>query len=196
MGHLMMLNDHSSALKLLSTRRSIKPREMVPPGPSVAEIEQMLVIASRVPDHGKLNPWRFVVIDDRAGFADLLERAWRAECGAPEDADLRKVREFAQAGGTLVAVFSVPVVPHKIPVWEQELSAGAVCLNLLHAAHALGYVGCWLTGWAAYSPGVYKGLGGEPGGRVAGFLFIGTPANPPEERPRPALPDIMRHWRA
>lgn len=193
-----MLNDRSSPLALLSTRRSAKPREMTAPGPSQAEIERMVEIAARVPDHGKLAPWRFVVIPDaaRAAFGDLLERSYAAEFGTGPEVNLAKVREFAAEGQGLVVVLSVPVREHKIPVWEQEMSAGAACLNLLHAATAMGYTGCWLTGWAAYSPGVYAGLGGEPGGRVAGFIFLGTPGRELEERPRPALGQVLRTWAA
>lgn len=191
-----MLNDRSGPLSLLATRRSAKPREMVAPGPTESELAQILSVAARVPDHGKVAPWRFVVVgaDRREAFAALLERAWRAECGAPDAMDLGKVREFATQGPALVAVLSTPVRPHKIPVWEQELSVGAACMNLLHAATAMGFAGCWLTGWAAYSPAVYAALGGEEGGRVAGFLFVGTPGRELEERPRPALPAIARVW--
>lgn len=190
------LNDRSTPLALILSRRSAKPRDMVGPGPTPAELETLLTAAARVPDHGKLAPWRFVLIGDRPRFADALEAAWRAENAVSEGVSLEKVRAFAQDGGALVAVLSTPVHGHKIPVWEQELSAGAACMTLVHAATAMGYGAAWLTGWAAYSPGVYRALGGEPGGRVAGFVFIGTPGQPLEERARPELQAVARRWGA
>lgn len=186
-------NDLSSPLALLTSRRSGRPREMVGPGPGQAELDAMLAIAARVPDHGKLSPWRFVVIDNRERFARLLADTYRAEKGAADNNELEPVRQFAHHAPTLVAVLFAPQVSAKVPLWEQELSAGAACMNLLHAAHAHGYTAGWLTGWAASSPGVAAGLG-EPGQRVAGFIFIGQPGRPLEERPRPPLDQIVRRW--
>ena len=190
-----MLNDRSSTLSLLETRRSARPREMVAPGPSDEELRRILNIAARVPDHGKLAPWRFVVVgkDQREELALLLRRALHEEdeCAGPahhEKADL-----FARQGEALVVVVSAPVHDHKIPVWEQELSCGAAAMNLLHAAHATGYVGGWLTGRHAYSPKVNAAFC-EPGERIAGFVFIGSPGRDLEERPRPELDRIARHW--
>lgn len=192
----LMLNDRSTTIDLLLTRRSGKPRDMVAPGPNATEMEAILTAALRVPDHGKIAPWRFVVIpaDARAAFADAVDRAWLAEGGNPDDKERGKLREFATQAPELVVVLSVPDRAHKIPIWEQEMSAGAACQNLLLAATARGFVGGWLTGWAAYSPGVYAALGGEQGGRVAGFVFLGTPARELEERPRPMLAQVARVW--
>lgn len=191
-----MLNDRATTIDLLLTRRSGKPRDMVEPGPSDAEMTTILEAAMRVPDHGKIAPWRFVVVPAaaRVAFADALDSAWLAEGGGPDDKERGKLREFAMQSPALVAVLSVPDRAHKIPVWEQEMSAGAACQNVLTAATALGYVGGWLTGWAAYSLRVYTALGGEPGGRVAGFIFLGTPARELEERPRPTLAQVVRVW--
>ncbi len=191
-----MLNDRATTLDLLLTRRSGKPRDMVAPGPDANELATMLAAASRVPDHGKIAPWRFVVIpaDAREAFADVLERALLVEIPDASARDRADAREFALQAPTLVAVLSVPDRGHKIPVWEQELSAGIAAYNMELAAHAMGYVGGWLTGWAAYSPAVYEALGGEPGGRVASFLFFGTPSRALDERPRPALADVARTW--
>lgn len=192
-----MLNDRTTTLDLLLTRRSGKPRDMVSPGPGADELATMLAVAARVPDHGKIAPWRFVVIptDAREAFADTLEAALLAERPDADARDRADARQFATQAPTLIAVLSVPDRAHKIPVWEQELSAGIAAYNLELAAHAMGYVGGWLTGWAAYSVRVYEALGGEPGGRVAGFLFFGTPARALDERPRPALADVAREWR-
>jgi len=191
-----MLNDRSSAFALLSTRRSLKPKELSGPAPDAAALEQILRVGARVPDHGKLAPWRFVVVPPatRGAFADLLERAYRAEQGASEDANLTKVREFAHPDLALIAVLSAPQPNHKIPVWEQELSAGAACLNLLHAATALGFAGAWLTGWAAYSSAVAQALGAAAHERIAGFVFVGTPAAQPTERERPPIERVALMW--
>jgi nitroreductase len=190
-----MLNDRSSALSLLKTRRSGRPREMVAPGPSDDELEQILEIAMRVPDHGKLAPWRFVLVgkDQREQFALLLRRALQEEdpCAAP--AHHEKADQFARQGEALVVLLSSPIQDHKIPVWEQELSAGAAAMNLLHAAHALGYVGGWITGWEAYSPKVNAAFA-QPSERIAGFIYLGSPGRELEERPRPDPAEIVRKW--
>ena len=143
-----MLNDRSSLLSFLETRRSGKPREMIAPGPTSDELDRILAIAARVPDHGKLAPWRFLVIgkEKRDEFALLLRRALAAEDPCATPAHHEAADEFAHQGEALVVLISAPVVPHKIPQWEQELSCGAVAMNLLTATHALGYVGGWLTG--------------------------------------------------
>ena len=191
----MILNDRSSALSLLETRRSGRPRDMVGPGPSKEELERILTIAVRTPDHGKLTPWRFATVgtDQRQALADLLARALPEHDPEATPAHYAKALEFAHQAPTLVVVVSAPVEGHKIPVWEQQLSCGAVAMNLLHATHALGYVGGWITGWAAYSDRVRAAFC-EPGERIAGFLFLGSPGQELEERPRPALETIMREW--
>ena len=190
-----MLNDRSSALSLLKTRRSGRPREMVPPGPSADELRQMLDIAMRVPDHGKLSPWRFVIVgkDQREQFALLLRRALQEEDPCASPAHHEKADQFARQGEALVVVISAPVREHKIPVWEQELSCGAAAMNLLLAAHAMGYVAGLLTGWEAYSPKVTAAFC-EPGERIAGFIYIGSPGRDLEERPRADPAQIVRNW--
>lgn len=190
-----MLNDRSSAISLLETRRSGRPREMVAPGPGREELRRILAVASRVPDHGKLAPWRFVVVgkDQREALAMLFRQALEEEDPAAGGAHREKADEFARQGEALVVVVSAPVRDHKIPLWEQELSAGAAAMNLLTAAHALGYVGGWLTGWQAYSPLVNAAFC-EAGQRIAGFLFIGSPGRELEERPRPGLDQVVRGW--
>lgn len=191
----MTLNDTSSALSLLQTRRSGKPRELVAPGPSPQEVEHILTIAMRTPDHGKIAPWRFVIVGEnqRQVMANLLAQAlpeYDPEAGA---AHYAKAEEFCHQAPIMIALISSPIQGHKIPVWEQELSCGAVGMNLLHAANALGYVGGWVTGWQAYSPRVTRAFCKE-GERIAGFIFLGTPATPLEERPRPALADHVSYW--
>jgi nitroreductase len=192
-----MLNDRSSALSLLRTRRSGKPRELVGPGPSPDQLADILTIAARVPDHGKLTPWRFVVVgaEQRQDFAILLRRALAEEDECAPAAKHEKADQFANYGGALVVLVSSPIQGHKIPMWEQELSAGAAAMNLLLGAHALGFVAGWVTGWYAYSPKVNAAFC-APGERIAGFIFIGSPMRELEERPRPDLDAVVRHWTA
>jgi len=191
----MILNDRTSALDLLETRRSGKPRDLVAPGPSEEELTQILEIAVRTPDHGKLAPWRFVIIDrsQRQALAELLSRALAEHDPQATAAHYAKALEFAHQAPTMIVLISAPVRDHKIPVWEQELSCGAVAMNLLHAANALGYVGGWITGWQAYNERVRTAFC-EEGQRIAGFIFLGTPAIPLEERQRPQLANLIHRW--
>jgi nitroreductase len=191
----LMLNDRTSALTLLKTRRSGRPREMVSPGPSDEDLRQMLEIAMRVPDHGKLAPWRFIIVgkDQREQFALLLRKALQEEDPCAGAAHHEKADQFAHQGEALVVLVSSPIQGHKIPLWEQELSVGAAAMNLLHAAHALGYVGGWVTGWETYSPKVTAAFT-QPGERIAGFIYIGSPGRELEERPRPNPAEIVRKW--
>jgi len=190
-----MFNDLSSTLALLRTRRSGRPRDLVAPGPSPAELEQILAIAMRSPDHGKLHPWRFVHVapDRRDAFAALLQAAYKADNPAPGRLETEANDRFARQAPTLVVALSSPAPDHKIPVWEQQLSCGAACMNLILAAHAMGYAAGWVTGWAAYSPAVLAAFG-APCERVAGFIFIGTPGAPLEERLRPEAGDVASEW--
>jgi len=192
-----MLNDRSSLLSLLETRRSAKPRAMTGPGPTAQEMEQILSIAARTPDHGKLAPWRFIVVDDekRDELGALLRQALAEEDACATIARHNKEDEFAHYPGTLVVLVSAPVRDHKIPVWEQELSCGAAGMNLVLAAHALGYVAGWVTGWRAYSPRVNEAFCAK-GERIAGFIFIGHSTVELEERPRPESAEVVRRWRS
>jgi nitroreductase len=190
-----MLNDRSSILSLLQTRRSAKPRELVEPGPTPEEMAQILTIASRVPDHGRLTPWRLVTVahDQRDEFGALLRDALVEDDPGATVAHLQKEDEFAHYAGELVVLISAPTENHKIPVWEQQLSCGTVGMNLLLAAHALGYVAGWVTGWRAYSAKVNAAFC-EPGQRIAGFIFIGHPGRQLEERERPELSATWKRW--
>lgn len=191
-----MFNDRSTPLSLLETRRSAKARDMVAPGPTAGELRRIIAIAARTPDHGKLAPWRFVVVEreQRSAFAELLHRALRENDPAAGAAHHQKAEEFAHQGEALVVLLSAPVRGHKVPVWEQELSAGAAGMNLLHAAAAMGYAGSWLTGWAAYDPRVRSAFARHEDERIAGFFFFGSPGQPLVERPRPDLGRIARQW--
>jgi nitroreductase len=190
-----MFNDTSSTLALLHTRRSGKPRDMIEPGPNRGQLRTILEAAIRVPDHGKLNPWRFVIIgnDQRDRLADLLISAYRAEKPDAGRLEIEAMDQFARQAPTLVVALSTPFAGSKIPLWEQELSVGAACMNLLTAAHASGFVGSWLTGWPTYSNAVRDAFGG-PDDRIAGFLFIGSPSRGLEERPRPDYDSVVKKW--
>ncbi|KAB2878790.1 MAG: nitroreductase [Pseudorhodoplanes sp.] len=181
------------ALDLLKTRRSVKPIELSGPAPDAADIDTLLTIASRVPDHGKLAPWRFIVIE---GGARLRVGEWIAAAFRDDHPDATADQLAFEAARLARAPLVIGVVsraaPHaKIPEWEQVLSAGAAAMNLLHAAHALGYAASWLTEWYAYDRRVLDALGLARGERIAGFVHIGRPGRPPEDRPRPALSDIV-----
>jgi len=190
-----MFNDLSSPLALLQTRRSGKPRDLIAPGPDDAQLRQILEVALRTPDHGKLAPWRFVIVpqDKRAKLAALLEAAYRAEKPDAGRLEIEAMHQFAHQAPTLVVALSKPVAGSKIPVWEQELSAGAAIMNLLHATHALGFAGGWLTGWPSFNDDVRDAFGSADE-RLAGFVFIGTPSRDLEERPRPDYNDIVSTW--
>lgn len=190
-----MFNDLSSPLTLLRTRRSARPRDLVAPGPDAAELREILSLAMRVPDHGKLHPWRFVHVarDRRAAFAATLQAAYRIDNPAPGRLEIEATERFARQAPALVVALSSPAVDHKIPVWEQQLSCGAACMNLVLAAHALGYAAGWVTGWAAYSPAVLAAFGAPPE-RIAGFIFIGTPGAALEERLRPEPGEVVSEW--
>jgi nitroreductase len=188
-----MFNDLSSPAAMLATRRSGKPRDMVAPGPDPDQLRAILATAMRVPDHGKLAPWRFVVIQDRDAFAALLQQAFRQARGTPDRADVEAIEQFARQAPCLVVVLSAPVSPSKIPAFEQQMSAGAACMNLVAAATAQGFVAGWLTGWAAYDERVRDAFGGA-GDRIAGFIFIGSPSRPLDERPRPNFDEVVRTW--
>lgn len=191
-----MMNDTSSLLSHLATRRSAKPRKLIAPGPSFGQLDAILTIAARTPDHGKLAPWRFVVIDHdrREEFAQMLDTAYcreRPEAGRIEH---EAVAAFAHQAPCLIVVLSAPDITSSIPLWEQQLSCGAATMNLLHAAHAYGFATSWITGWAAFNGDVAASLGARSDDRVAGFVFIGTSSDSPDERPRPELADVVRHW--
>jgi nitroreductase len=184
-------------IALLSSRRSVKPDRLLAPGPQPHELETMLRIASRVPDHKKLAPWRFIVLegDARAKLGDVIADACIAEeAERPSDVRLAMERGRLTRAPLVVAVIS-RVTPHRsAPEWEQILSAGAACLNLCLAANALGYGTSWLTEWIAYSARVREALQLADNERIAGFVYIGTPAEAPPERDRPALADIVSRW--
>lgn len=192
----MVFNDTSSPLSLLATRRSGRPRDMIAPGPTPDQMDGILAAALRTPDHGKLAPWRFVVVEpgQRDALEALFVGAYRSKKPDAGRLEIEAMENMArQAPALVVALFS-PVESH-IPAWEQELSCGAACMNLLSAAHARGFVASWLTGWPAYSDAVRDGFGAAPE-RIAGFIYIGTAGGALEERPRPDFAARVSRWDA
>lgn len=184
------------ALDLLKTRRSQKPIEMTGPGPSPAELETILTIGARVPDHGKIAPWRFIVFegDGRAKAGEIFKKVFRAKnVTATTDQVEAEGKRFTHAP-LVISVVSKTASHPKVPPWEQELSAGASAMNIVHAAHALGYVANWLTGWMAFDRDVLNALGLGPEEKIAGFIHIGKAAQPIVDRPRPALSDIVTRF--
>ena len=173
-------------LTRLAVRRSASAQLLIAPGPSEAEIEQILHLGARTPDHGKLFPWRFVVLGPQSR-ADLSEAlAVLAETQGRIDKDLAVLAKLANPPLTIMVV-STPIQGHKVPIWEQQLSAGAVCMNLEHAADALGYSASWITDWYAYDPAAVALFGVKDGETIAGFIHVGTLTDPPLERPRPNM---------
>lgn len=173
-------------LARLANRRSASAQLLAAPGPSEAEIEQILHLGARTPDHGKLFPWRFVVLGPQSR-ADLSEAlAVLAEAQGRVDKDLAVLAKLANPPLTIMVV-STPIQGHKVPLWEQQLSAGAVCMNLEHAADALGYSASWITDWYAYDPAAVALFGAQDGETIAGFIHLGTLTDPPLERPRPNM---------
>ncbi len=186
----------NETLELLSTRRSAPAATLAEPGPTASELESLLKIASRVPDHGKLVPWRFIVFEGEARHraGEIVADAYAK---AHPDADPGKLdierKRFALAP-LVVAVVSRAAPHEKIPEWEQVLTSGAVCMNLTVAANALGFATVWLSEWYAYDASVLARLGLAPSEKIAGFIHIGRAPAPREDRLRPVIADIVTRF--
>jgi nitroreductase len=184
------------ALQLLKTRRSIKPIELTGPPPTREEIDGLLAIASRVPDHGKLAPWRFIVFegDARKAAGEKIAAVFAAAHPDATADQLAFERNRLARAPLVIAVVSRSAPHAKIPEWEQQLSAGASSMSLVIAAHAMGFGASWITEWYAYDRQVLNALGVAPNERIAAFVHIGRPAKPPEDRDRPKLADIVSYY--
>ncbi|WP_019995133.1 nitroreductase family protein [Aureimonas ureilytica] len=182
------------AQTLLATRRSVPIPALVAPGPAGEELTQMLTEATRVPDHGKLAPWRFILFRGEAApalGAAMAALAQRRE-GQPLSEGRRAYEEARFTRAPLVVGVVSTAKPHfKIPEWEQVLSAGAATMNLIHAAHARGYGANWITEWVAYDEDAKALMGIAPEEKVVGFVYIGTPTEKPSDRPRPELAAVV-----
>lgn len=187
-----MLRDY------LLTRRSVGMAFLKEPGPNAEELEQILTIGTRVPDHGKITPWRLVVIagDARAQAGEKLAEIFARNNPAMDEASIEIERQRFLPAPLTIGVISSPKPHPKVPEFEQLLSAGNVAFNLLHAAFALGFAASWITRWYTFDAEAASMLGAGEGERFVGFVHIGTPTAVIEDRPRPALADIVSHWSA
>ena len=179
-------------LRFLATRRSASAVTLNAPAPSADELDILLRLAARVPDHGKLAPWRFVILDGqaKAAFAARLEALALSRDDATAAAKLAKLKIPPLCVAVIASPREAP-----IPAWEQELSAGAACTTLLYGAQALGYGANWITDWYAYDAQANAILGLSGAERVAGFVLMGTPREPPMERERPDVAALVSRWR-
>ena len=182
-------------IDLLLSRRSGSAKAMTGPGPNPEELRVILQAGARVPDHKKLFPWRFILFEGegRKRMGDLLGDILCAEGDVSDERIAMERGRFLRAP-VVVGVVSRVRENIPVPMWEQELSAGAVCQNILLASHALGYVANWLTEWCAFDNAVKAKLGLKPGERIAGFIYIGKPAEPLEERVRPDLDSLITRF--
>ncbi len=180
-------------LEFLTRRRSSRPLDLAEPGPDDDQLGRILTAAARVPDHGKLVPWRFVVLagEGRKRMAETLAARLKAATPPVAEDQIEKERSRFASSPVIVAVVSRAGPHPKIPEWEQVLSAGAACMNLLHAANALGFGAAWLTGPFAEHRGALEALGLKPHEKIAGFVHIGTALQQQDERDRPKLSDIV-----
>jgi len=186
-----------AARKLIALRRSISKQGFIAPGPTGSELQAILKAAMRVPDHRRLGPWRCITFEGeaRASFGKAAAEIQRREYPEATDLMLETTRQYLLRAPTVVAVISSPKQdPKRTPIWEQELSVGALCQNLLLAANASGWAGAWITEWITYSPGINKLLGMTTSERVAGYIYLGTAKAQPQERMRPDIHDRITAW--
>lgn len=182
----------------IARRRSTPIKMMDPnaPGPEGELLENILAAAMRVPDHRKIEPWRLIVIEGNARLKlgkELAERHLELNPDASDAALLEETNRLLRAP-VCVSVVSSPNHEHKTPVWEQELSAGALCMNLLYAAHASGFAASWISEWWAFDEKIDRVLGLSPSERIAGHIFLGTAINDLVERPRPSIEKQVSYW--
>jgi nitroreductase len=182
-------------LDFLLQRRSVSAALLGEPGPDAGQLDGILRAAIRVPDHKALAPWRFIVFEGaaRQSFGARLAAIHAAR--KPDDArGIETERSRLTRAPLVIAVISSPKPSDRVPEWEQLLSAGAACQNILHAAHALGFAAQWVTEWISYDDAVKQLLNLADGERVAGFVYIGTASEKPMERPRAEPKDVVSHW--
>lgn len=198
LGQILPLpSENKAVVDFLAQRRSNLAKVMEGEGPSAAQLAELLTIAARVPDHRKLAPWRFVIFQGqaRADFGQHIASAFmKANPDMPQDRAIFEGQRFLRAA-SVVAVISSPVKCKRgTPEWEQVLSAGAVCYNLLLAAQSHGFAAQWLTEWYAYDTDVQAALGVQTSENIAGFIYIGSVSEAPTERARPDMSEKISHW--
>ena len=191
----------NSVIPFLLKRRSVVAKKMLPDAPTEEDLQNIINCGLRVPDHSNVQPWKIVVIkgEARKKFDEqIILKAALAKTDEPlSDVQRELESNRMQRSGVVVTVICSMVVPHKIPVWEQQLSAGAVCAHILIAAQSLDYAAQWLTEWPAYDPNVISALGGNPEtDRIAGFIHIGKKQQQPDERKRPDPAEKVSRWQA
>lgn len=189
-------NPSDPARQLIALRRSVSKRGLTTPGPTSEHLDTLLTVATRVPDHRRLSPWRFIVVegDARRDIGETLVDIQKSEDPAATETMLTDTASYFMRAPVVIGVVSSPDHSHKTPVWEQELSAGALCLNLLLAANASGFAGCWLTEWISFSQGVKTLFGLSETERFAGFIYLGTASDEPQERLRPDPAPLIQRW--
>lgn len=193
----MFNKTDGDCVALLHSRRSVVARLMSGPGPNEQELRDILEAAIRVPDHGKLNPWRLSVFSgaSREQLGKVMSESYLLENDSPSERVAENLLGYPAQAPVMVAVISTPCPDNqKIPLWEQQLSAGAVCQNMLIAATAMGFVCQWLTGSGAYSAGVHSYLNMGGGDQIAGFIFIGSSDAELKERPRPEFEQVVSYF--
>ncbi|MGC6472540.1 MAG: nitroreductase family protein [Parvibaculales bacterium] len=186
----------TDTVAFLQTRRSVLARNMTTPGPDATQLRTLLEIGARVPDHGKLAPWRFLVFSGaaRTAFDDRLRTVYTQRHPEADAADIATSCTCMVRAPLVIGVVSSPKQHPKIPDWEQHLSAGAACQNILIAAQSMGFAAQWLTQWYAYDETVHAHLGLSGTERLAGFIYVGTAVEPPKERARPDVDELTTHW--
>ncbi|MBG1231319.1 nitroreductase family protein [Aestuariivirga litoralis] len=193
---MTQLNDTSSLLSFLKTRKSASAKAMGGEGPNASQLDQILQLAVRVPDHGKLAPWRFIIFQDgaRAAVGEKFRSRW-AEMNPAHGPDILNFQAalFTRAPMVIVVVSATQTHP-KIPPWEQQMSAAAVCFNLELAAQALGFDVQWQTDWVSYDDGAKAAMGMTSDEQVAGLIYIGKTTVPLEDRPRPDISKLVTNW--
>jgi len=192
-----VLNDTSGIIDFLRTRRSAEPAQITGPGPDDGQLELLLEIAARTPDHGKMEPWRFIVIRGRAKdeFAAFAKNRWQ-ELNAGEPLGKKALYDLIEKAPLIIVVVSRAVDHPKVPAWEQRLSAGAACMNMLTAATAMGLAMQWRSGWPAEDEKTFRYLGLTENETIAGLMFTGSldPSAPRSDRRRPFWRDLTTFW--
>ncbi len=187
----------SDIIEFLKTRRSVKPRDMNGASPSAGELETILTIGARVPDHGKITPWRFIVFEGEARIraGEIIAQVLLRKHPDASATEIARARVSLSDAPLVIAVISSIKSHPKVPSWEQQLSAGASAMNIVTAASALGYGANWLTGWFAFDRDVLTAFGLKPDEQVAGFVHIGKTTKPNDDRPRPPLADLVTRFK-
>ena len=192
----MTENRSGATIELMRTRRSVAPAFLSGPAPAPAEINAMLTLATRVPDHGKLAPWRFILFqgEARGRAGEIIGQVYLADNPHASAEKLAQERKRLALAPLVIAIVSRAAPHAKIPEWEQLMSAGAVAMNLTLAAKAHGFSTAWLTEWYSYDRRVLERFGLAPHEKITGFIHIGHAAIVPEDRVRPVLTEIITHF--